>query len=235
MVKSRYGAGGGLRDNRRWGADGSGKQDGYVMYSDNATIEAAMGLNNGGQADKWAGKLTPWEEWAVHWYTGHGHRLVNEYERLNKHDKLSSDEYAQLTSNLSSALAKGSVNKRMIVNRTSSADMFGGAHTVSDLRKLYGQTFTDKGFMSTEVNLGNSLANPYGSKHGSEQLFMHIKVPTGKGIGQYIRGMSGAHREQEFLFDKRSHFTVLGAYEDAQGRVHVNLKYAGKGGRAKKI
>ena len=231
MVKGRSGAGGGLRDNRRWGAGGAGAQDGYTMYSDNAKIEEAMGLGNGGAADKWAGKLTPQETDAVEWYTGSGHRLVNEFERQGKADRMSPEKYMEFSDNLSSAIDKGGLDKRMVVHRTSSADMFGGAHTVADLRTMYGQTFTDKGFMSTEVNLGNSMANPYGSKHGAEQVYMHIKVPKGKGIGQYIRGMSNAHQEQEFLFNRGSRFKLVGAYQDAQGKVHANLKYVGRNGK----
>ena len=230
MVKSRSGSGGGLRDNRRWGGGGGDEQDGYMMYTDNSRIEEAMGLGNGGDADKWKKKLTDEEASAVHWYTGHGHRLVNEFERMGKMDKMDPEKYMEFSDNLSNAISKGGANRRMIVNRTSSADMFGGAHTVADLRKMYGQTFTDKGFMSTEVNLAQSLSNPYGSKHGEEQIYMHIKVPKGRGIGQYIRGLSNAHQEQEYLFNRGSNFKLVGAYQDAQGRVHANLRYVGRSG-----
>lgn len=233
MVKARSGAGGGLRDNRRWGAGGAGAQDGYTMYQDNGKIEEAMGLGNGGAADRWAGKLTPAEENAVHWYTGSGHRLVNEFERNGIADKMSPEKYMEFSDNLSSAIDKGANNKRMVVHRTSGPELFGGVHTVADLRKLYGQTFPDKGFMSTEINLNNSMANPYGSIYGDAQIYMHIKVPKGRGIGQYIRGLSNAHQEQEFLFNRDSLFKLVGAYEDAEHRVHANLKYVGRKGKRK--
>lgn len=228
MVKARSGSGGGLRDNRRWGGGGAAAQDGYAMYSSNDQIEAAMGLGNGGQADRWAEKLTPWEENAVKWYTGNGHRQINEFERLGKHDKMPAEQLMKFSDSLESAIDKGRLDKRMVVNRTSSADLLGGAHTVADLRKMYGQTFTDKGFMSSEINLANSLANPYGSKHGAEQIYMHIKVPKGEGIGQYVRGLSNANQEQEFLFNRGSSFKLVGAYQDAAGHVHANLKYVGR-------
>lgn len=231
MGKGRSGQGGGLRDNRKWDGGGTGKQDGYRMFGSNEEITDTMGLGNGGQTDKWDKKLTPQEEVAVEWYTGNGHRPLNEFERKGKVSGASGEKLTEYSDNLESALDKGR-NPRMIVNRTSDSSLLGGAHTVEDIRKMYGQTVTDKGFTSTELNLANSLANPYGSKH-SDQVYYHIKTPAGKGIGQYVQGISGAHQEQEFLFNRGSSFKVLGAYADAEGRVHANLKYVGraKGGR----
>jgi len=121
----------------------------------------------------------------------------------------------------------------MIVHRITGTELFGGASTVKEFRQLYGEVVTDKGYTSSELNARRDLTGQYGTEH-EKQVIMHIKTPSGKGIGQYVGGVSNANKEQEFLFNRGSSFKVLGAYE-LDGRVHVNVKYVGRsvGGKGK--
>lgn len=241
MGAGRSGNGGGRRDNRNWGGaeEKTGdrtKVDGYNVYDSKSEIESAMGLGTGGEADRWKKRLTPAEEYYAEAYTGNDHRMINEFERkgIVKGDTV--EKLMHRNDILESALDKAVVEKPMLVNRSSSDDLLGGAHTVADIRKMFGQRVTDRGFMSSEISPTTSASRPYGSKHGEHQIFYHIKVPSGKGIGAYMRGVSpGAKQEQEFLFNRGATFKILGAYEDATGRTHVNLKWIGRFKRRAKI
>lgn len=242
MGTGRSGNGGGKRDNRNWDSmasstgGGPRKLDGYNLYDSDEEIYEAMGLGNGGQADKWQKKLTPEEEAAVEWYTGNGHRPINELERhgpnsIGKGNSL--QETMEASKNLESALDKGRLDKPIIVTRTSSPDLLGGVTSVSEIRKMAGQVVRDNGFMSAEINAATSAKNPYGTKYGNDRITYHIKTPAGKGIGQYVRGLSGAHVEQEYLFNKDASFKILGAWADASGMTHVNLRYEGRARKKK--
>jgi len=236
------GQGGGKRDNRAWGSlatpagDGKKKIDGYTMYQTDEAIFKEMGLGNGGEADQWRESLTGDEATAVHWYAGNGHQAINKLERDQKPGNWYTTEQAMKGStDLKRALDKGELQENIIVTRTGGATLLGGGDTsVAGIRKRYGEVIQDPGFTSTELNQHTSEINPYGKKHGSSRVTYHIKVEKGVGIGQYIRGLTGSKQEQEFLFNKGSAFKILGAYADASGMTHVNLKYVGgANGKAK--
>lgn len=229
------GQGGGKRDNRAWGAmaasSGKGRKtiDGYTMFETDEAIFERMGLGNGGEADQWQESLTGDEAAAVYWYSNNGHAAINRLERDQDPGNWYTTEQAMKGSTeLKRALDKGSLDENIIVTRTSGPELLGGATTVAEIRKRYGEVVQDPGFTSTELNQHTSETNPYGKKHGSGQVTYHIKIEKGKGIGQYIRGLTGSKQEQEFLFNKGSAFKILGAYADANGMTHVNLKYVGR-------
>lgn len=228
------GQGGGKRDNRAWGSlatpagDGKKKIDGYTMYQTDEAIANDMGLGNGGEADQWQESLTGDEAAAVYWYSNNGHAAINRLERDQAPGNWYTTEQAMKGSTeLKRALDKGSLDENIIVTRTSGPEMLGGATTVAEIRKRYGEVIHDPGYTSTELNQHTSESNPYGKKYGSSRVTYHIKVEKGHGIGQYIKGLTGSQREQEFLFNKGSGFKILGAYADAHGMTHVNLKYVG--------
>ena len=229
MGGGRSGNGGGRRDNRNWGGVGNltreGMLDGYHMYDSKEEIEDALGED----AQKWKDSLTPAEEVAVEWYTGNGHRPLNEFERNGIQSKsYSVEQLMEASDNLESALSKGHLGEKMVVNRTSSADLLDGASTVAEIRKKFGEVVTDKGFTSSEISLKTSIDNPYDAKQGEKQIRYHIKVPAGDGIGQYVQPIANAQNEREFLFNRGSSYKIVGAYNDAQGQVHVNLRYVGR-------
>ncbi len=237
MGTGSSGKGGGRRDNRNWEAaaeaagDGTRTLDGYTMLDNEDAIFETMGLGNGGQADKWAKKLTPEEELAVEWYTKDGHEPINKLERRGPQHvrrSYSVGETVKASDNLKSALDKGGLTKSIIATRSSSADLLGGATSVAEIRKMYGKVITDKGFMSVELNSATSAKNPYSTKFGAKRITYHVKIPAGHGIGQYIRGFSPAKEEQEFLFNRGASFKILGAWTDANGMTHVNLRYVGR-------
>ena len=232
------GQGGGRRDNRSWAAAATSSGgatrtiDGYTMYDSDEAIFEAFGLGNGGQADQWAQNLTGQEASAAYWYSENGHAAINRLERHQEPGKwYSIEEAVEGSSNLKKAIDKGGLRENIIVTRTAGPELIGGRTTVADVRKAYGEVVTDRGFTSTELKQSSSEKNPYATKYGKNRITYHIKAEAGEGIGQYIRGMTDSHQEQEFLFNKGSSFKILGAYSDAQGMTHVNLKYVGRYGK----
>lgn len=189
----------------------------YAEYGSLSESQAAMGYGNGGEADKWQASLTKSEESAVKYYTGSGFTNLNDALRyggtMTTYEK-NKDKY------LEQALNKFNLEKPTTFTRGSTADLLGGASTVTEINAMKGQLVVDKGYTSSAVSANKGFT--------WKPIIYHINTPAGKGIGAYVSGKSAVGvGEDEFLFNKRSAFVVKGAYEEG-GKVHCNIDYYGR-------
>lgn len=190
---------------------------GYATYSSAGEADAAMGLGNGGEADKWQSSLTNDERSAVENYSGSSYYTLNEALRDGTTGDLKGF-YKDMDKNLESALNNYTLEKPTTFVRGSSADLLGGASTVSQINAMKGQMVMDNGYTSSSATKGFS-----------DDIVYHINTPSGKGIGAYIKGLSYHKTENEFLFNKRSVFVIKNAYQlSSYGSVHVELDYYGR-------
>lgn len=208
-----------IPQNSEWGY---GDNDGYANLghanttAGKASMDAKMGWKNGGVTDQWLADTTAAEKKGVKHYTGMNYHSMNSH--LRNGTSISSAD-AEAITQTTDALKKGVLDKPTIFHRGSTADLLGGASTVSEIQAMIGQIVSDKGFGSSSA----STSGAFGGK-----IAYHIKTPAGKGIGAYVRSISTYPGEMEFLFQRSSAFRVVGAYEKG-GKVHCNLEYVGNG------
>lgn len=127
-------------------------------------------------------------------------------------DDLYDGDISVATKRLDSSIAKQTLNDNITVQRGVNLDAFGlditKMPTQSELNKLVGSRFTDKGYVSTSA----------GSRAFPRQVTCNIKVPKGKGRGIYIRSDNSAHPlESEFLIKRNSKFRITGATVSDRG------------------
>ena len=196
-----------------------GGGSGYTQYTTQGQSMKGLGLNNGGEADRWMGDLSPEETQAVSDYTSDAYEELNEALRQERDFKGSSYNYPELDRQLEKAIDKFNLEHNTTFIRGSSSALLGGAGTVEEINAMKGSIVHDKAYTSTSAHTGGGFDG---------EVVYHINTPKGKGIGAYVRGLSHFKNENEFLFNKGSAFKIMNAYEDNWGQVHCNLKYVGR-------
>ena len=187
----------------------------YAQYNSESESDNAMGLHNGGEADKWMKSLNPDERNAVEAYSGSTYITLNDALREGTASSMS-DYHKDIDKNLETALSTFTLDKPTTFVRGSTADLLGGASTVAEINAMKGQIVIDKGYTSSST-----------VRAFSSDIVYHINTPAGKGIGAYIKGLSHYTTENEFLFNKNSIFTVKQAYQKGS-QVHVDIDYYGR-------
>ncbi len=224
MGTGRSSNGGGSRNNERWGGGASGltKEEGYTYFGPEMDVTE---VDKHMTSQKWEDGLTDDEKEALSDYASASgaHRILNEELREGRSTTSLSPYAKQLTERLEGALDRYYLRENIVVHRNGGMSLLGGANTPEKIKKLYGKEVSDLGFTSsaTRDNLGGNFK--------ATLVSYHIKVPQGMGIGAYIKHHSDhGEKETEFLFNRGSVFRVVGSYTGADGRIHVNMEYAGR-------
>lgn len=191
---------------------------GYEVYEsplrDEDRLDDDMGLENGGETDRWASTLTPAELAALSDYS----ERAGTYNYPLRHGGQLPAGVAQITN----ALDRFVLPKAIVTHRISTAQLlgFGDTATIDDVEAMIGSVVVDNGFTSsTAIN---------GTFEAYDEVVYHIKTPKGARAGAYIKGVSTHTEENEFLYNRGGCYRVLGAYTDGDGMLNVNMEWIGR-------
>lgn len=198
------------------GASGIGNT---ISFSNSVQIPSFFGEFEGATA-KWADDLKAEERESIYSYTSIGFRDVNNLLRKDRDPLFSTrQEVDAMISNLDSALGKASLAQDIVVYRGLGKNFFGGDYSASEINDVFaGHALTDKGYWSTTL-LREDL--PRFAKE--KKYILALKVPKGKGRGQWIAPLSAHRRENEFLIARGSSYRIIGAREE-NGKVIVDAE-----------
>ena len=144
------------------------------------------------------------------------HEEIDKYNKKHKNNRISLTMLNQLSNQLSNEIKKFTVPEPITVKRLLNNAKFltMGLTNKTTLGYLIGREFTDKGFVSTSINLN------YNGKIGGyspNKVVMYIDVPAGAHAA-YIAGIGGKYPNQkEFLLDKGTRFRIIDAGERTAG------------------
>lgn len=213
-------------DNREW----LSRVDGYRVYSSTKAYDGddIDEVEDGLLDDSWEDKLSSVDKARISLFTDREHWELNTFLRkgesfrgapVTRHYKEAENRDAGY---ISDALKGYRLSDNTVFHRGSDDKLLGGVHTVEGIQKLAkkGTVVTDKGFTSATALRGQE-------KKGD--IIYHIKTPAGKGRGAYLGRLANNPWGHEFLFDKESHYRIVGAYLDDNGKVNCNMEYIGKG------
>ena len=213
MGKGRSGAGGGARDNTKWG---TGDVGGFKAHTDPEEIQKQVGN------ESWEERLTDDQKEALDMYMNREYAFERMNEALRHPEKEASEEVQKWNTDLEAALDDSYLKQNIVVARRSDASLIGGAETAADVKKMYGQVVTDPGFTSSSAKVD------FEAFKSTRDVEYHIKVPgRQKGVGAYVQHFGKSGDEYEFLFNRGSSFRILGGYESF-GKLHVNMEYVGR-------
>ena len=182
-----------------------------------------LGLNRGGDYEKWTGSLDPAEKKGLADYTkneGEGNYTeingpLRERNPEKKQAKMTPKVVSQIQA-MDSGLAKGNLKQPMIVHRGSGAQLLGGRTDPKKIMKaLGGKTVSDPAFMSTSAVKGSNFGG---------EIQYRIRVPRGKGKGAFIAPLSAFKNEDEFLLQRNAPLIVRQAYKGKKGQTIVELE-----------
>lgn len=192
--------------------------DGYEVYTnpmrDEDRLDDDMGLEIGGETDRWASTLTQAEIDAIRAYS----ERAGDFNYPLRNDLLLPAGVSQITA----ALDRFVLPKAIITHRTSTAQLlgFGDTATVDDVEAMIGSVVVDDGFTSSTAI--------YGTFEAYDEVVYHIKTPRGARAGAYIKGVSAHTEENEFLYNRGGCYRILGAYTDGDGLLNVNMEWIGR-------
>lgn len=170
-------------------------------FADIPTSETVLGSDKQGEAKNWADNLSGDHHHAIKEYSGYWYLNINGLNRGTKSKSdLSPMDYSKARryeSLLEDALDKYNLKQDIVVHRQVSHSMLNEFQkSLQSPDKL----FVDHGFFSTTVVKNSFYRNGY--------IDLVIKVPKGKGRGAYIKYLSKYPKENEFLINSHSIFTV---------------------------
>lgn len=161
----------------------------------------------------WVSQLSPEEKRAVRAYTGTAYANIN--ATLRGIEKSFGPGNYECARHIHQALSRASIPHDCTVYRGVSEKALGKLRFLPD-KMLTGKIFSDKGFMSTSIEKGNSFGGD----------LLEISVPKGS-HGAYVGHISEAgHYETEVLFDAGQVMRITGVRRDEWGRriISVQLK-----------
>lgn len=151
-------------------------------------------------AQQWQHSLSTTQKKYIHDYTADMYADINNYLRDRSYQK--SYNVKEAIENLDKAIEDFPLSENIRVFRAINPDAFAG----KDLKKLIGEKYTDKGYMSSSPYLYSTGVN--------KDLVFDIVVPKGKGRGAWVNGLSGFKgKEYEFLLKRGGNFVITGYYE----------------------
>ena len=136
-------------------------------------------------------------------------RGTPEYERLVKsYGKELVEKTYERSKRLESALSKFKLDQNVELHRAvrDVSYITGGDTDVETLKKMIGQTYTEKGYVSTGLNYQSKFMGT--SKNGVHMEILAPKGTNGAYIDKYV-----AKNEMEFLINKGQKFKILDAGE----------------------
>lgn len=151
-------------------------------------------------AQQWQFSLSATQKKYIHHYTADMYGDINNYLRGREYEK--SYNVKEAVENLDKAIEDFPLSEDIRVFRAINPDAFKG----KDLKKLIGERYTDKGYMSSSPYLYSTGVN--------KDLVFDIVVPKGKGRGAWVNGLSGFKgKEYEFLLKRGGNFVITDYYE----------------------
>ena len=174
----------------------------FTSMSEAATY---FGVGTHGAYDNWEASLTHGEKNGVYVYTGSGYIPMNAALR---NGTTPTPQIAKAIKGAQAAIAKAELKDDIIVWRGSSSKIFGGGKlTVADFQNMAknGIVIHDDGFTSAGITRDKAWGKAY---------VMKIKVPAGKGRGQYVAPMSQHKGEGEYLCHNNGDYAIKGAYQE---------------------
>ncbi len=141
---------------------------------------------------KWLKSLSAGEEQVVSDYCGDEYYDLNAYLRhIGDWKSLNSDYMDKFVKNLDSAIDKFELTDNITVFRGVDKNAISNL----DLKRLVGEIYEDKGYMSTSPIRPNIVED--------RPVLFEIQVPLGKGKGAYVNSLSGFKDEEyEFLLKR---------------------------------
>lgn len=174
-------------------------------------------------------------------YTGNSYRYLNSLSRDRRYANMTTDEMirdlqnraaagevssydVQRVVDIHKALEQGTVTEAFVGYRGAGYSLlFGNSRkrSFAELQKLVGTTVRDTGNMSVSMVKGTEF---------KRDVLYEVKVPSGKGIGANIMGISNlGTSETEFLFNNGAYYKIVGVTKMSNGKPKVTLEYIGRG------
>ena len=167
-------------------------------------------------------RLSTDERTSVNWYSGVGHDKINNALRGNA--KMDQDTLDRTTGNIDRVMKRNRTSADVELHRGMlSEDEAGHAHLAS-LKP--GQTYTDKGYVSTTTDKGTAKNFGYGGKgqDTTTAVSMDIRVP--KGTPALHMGSARPHQgidESEVLLGRNLTYRVV-SRKDTPGHSHLTME-----------
>lgn len=108
----------------------------------------------------------------------------------------------KLTKHLESAIDKFELTEPITVRRELQREL-NGKDLLQQFMKAPNGIFQEKSFASTSPVSGSFNADP-----GEKSIVLRVKLPKGKGIGAWVRSLSGFPDENEFLLQRGCEFKI---------------------------
>lgn len=187
-------------------------------FADLKEAEAVLGAPGDpkGALEIWHNKLGNDESGAVNAYTGFWFNSINGLLRKTLKHPLDAKTLSQVkryTHLLEGALDKYVLKKDVVLHRQV------GMHMLSEFQQKFvsgEKTYYDPGFFSTTA-IQDSFKRP-------NTIDLVIKVPAGKGRGAWVKYLSRYPKENEFLINNHSEFTIDNIRQ-VDGRWQVELTW----------
>lgn len=170
-------------------------------FVDIDAAESVLGTSKHGEVKRWKSILTGDHQHAINEYSGLWYLTINGLNRGTKlKSNISPTNYSKARryeSLIEDALDKYELKQDIVVHRQVSYGMLDEFKKASQSPD---KLFIDHGFFSTTVVKNSFYRDGY--------IDLVIKVPKGKGRGAYIKELSRYPKENEFLINSHSVFTV---------------------------
>lgn len=167
-------------------------------------------------ATMWQNRLTGDQERCIADYTGNNYQPINDYLRgfitrkEANYDIIGDYTVSQYIKNIDAAINKYDLKEPITVYRTCEREFV-------DMLEV-GSTFHDNGYGSTSV-----LSTPV----ASGDVFFEIQVPSGKGVGAYVDGLSWKEGEEfEFLLNRGANYHIV-SKEVRNGKTYIKAIITG--------
>lgn len=163
---------------------------------------------------------------AVKDYTGSMYRKINDVARGTNNTHLTEADkpyYLEKLKNAEAGLNKSELNKNIVVWRGTSSIMFGEkGMSYEQVKAFEGGMIRDKGLMSTSPHKNDCWAT---DGHDSDNIFLKMSIPKGKGRGAWVDPFSKNKGEKEFLVNTNSCFKIRKVTQLPGGGIEVDLKW----------
>lgn len=217
----------------------SGGGGSYNNFNNVNAANAALGLDNGGETDRWTAGLSKEEKADFNLYTRNGFSKINGTLRKLKDGKDVNPDSAvgQRINRMEEAINRYKLTEPTVFHRVGNSiglldratrmeilsSSNGDALELSAIKSMVGQVIHDKGFTSTSASTDKTRSTGI-----IDNLRYHIKTPSGKGIGAYIPKVSHFKTaESEFLFNRGSAFKISEVRAE-KGLIHIDMEYVGR-------
>lgn len=192
------------------------------FYYDDTDKKGILAKKNSSYG-KWKNNLSNDSKDALYSYTADGYGDVNSYLRqADGWENINATMVKDQINKIDEAIENFELKDNLHVQRgaqEASLDMLFETYDIEELSDLVGKTYTDKGYMSSTVLYGNSVAT-------TKPVVFDIDIPAGRGRGAYINEFGSQYQdvEYEFLIKHGAKFTITEISEDIDlGKTYVKM------------